>query len=202
MGEAKSKRIEMQRMFATGKIVNIGCAEDPADFGEKAVHVDIDVYNHKYFVQADAHKLPFKDNEFNTAVLGDILEHVFDPTQVLREAGRVAEQVVATVFEEWRLPGFGQHIEFAHKMEKERLAKFGVKTHEQYIKLVDHFNDKVVSVIEDEVIPHHVHINQFSDEDIWQIVKDAGLEMVLYHKFLENVYEGRDLYNWLILAKK
>jgi ubiquinone/menaquinone biosynthesis C-methylase UbiE len=68
-----TRRVEMQKLFAEGRIVNLGCGEDPCDFGERAVHVDLDVYNYPNFVQADIHHLPFKDKEFDTAVLGDVL---------------------------------------------------------------------------------------------------------------------------------
>ena len=66
------------------------------------VTVDIDKYDVQNFVQADAHHLPFQDKEFDTAVLGDILEHVNDPVQVLKEAKRVAKnKIVITVPNEY-----------------------------------------------------------------------------------------------------
>ena len=43
---------------------------------------------------ADAESLPFPDDLFDVAVLGEIIEHVHDPVVVLREASRVARRLV------------------------------------------------------------------------------------------------------------
>jgi len=91
------------------KIVDIGCAEGhtfrPWEKLENVTHVDLD--DHSYlpnFVRTDAKELPFKDKEFDIAVLGEILEHVPDPIPVLKEAKRVAKKLVISVpYEnEWR----------------------------------------------------------------------------------------------------
>lgn len=94
------------------KIVDIGC-EINFIFGERATNVDIrsleelreasknpnlDIPN---FVQADAQHLPFEDKEYDFAVLGEILEHVDDPKQVLMEAQRVARCLVFSVPNEY-----------------------------------------------------------------------------------------------------
>jgi SAM-dependent methyltransferase len=42
-----------------------------------------------HFLRGDAHKLPFKDEQFDIAYCRYLLEHVADPLQVLREAHRV-----------------------------------------------------------------------------------------------------------------
>lgn len=43
---------------------------------------------------APAEALPFPDKSLDVVALGEILEHVFDPVAVLREAGRVARRLV------------------------------------------------------------------------------------------------------------
>jgi len=86
------------------KIIDIGCNKGYtfSDFNRKnIVSVDIDKYDIENFVQANAHNLPFKDKEFDIAVLGEILEHVEDPIQVLKEAKRVANKIVITVPNEY-----------------------------------------------------------------------------------------------------
>jgi len=86
------------------KIIDIGCNQGHTftDFNRKnIVSVDIDKYDIENFVQADAHNLPFKDKEFDTAILGEILEHVESPVQVLKEAKRIANKIVITVPNEY-----------------------------------------------------------------------------------------------------
>lgn len=197
-----SQRLTYQKQLAQGRIVNIGCGEDPCDFGEAAVHVDLDVYNHKNFVQADAHNLPFADDEFDTAVLGDMLEHCPDPVQVLREAGRVARKVVATIYEEWRLKEYGTTLEDYINNFKKSSKEMGFKTHYDYLKSLPKHKDCIVSVTDDDKIPHHPHIHEFHDEDIYRMVTEAGLEFDIYHKFQEGEYQGRPVYNWLVVAHR
>lgn len=70
------------------------------------------------FVESDAHNLPFEDKEFSCSILGDMLEHVKDPVQVLKEALRVSKSVFITVPNEWewddekRPFGFAEHVRF------------------------------------------------------------------------------------------
>jgi ubiquinone/menaquinone biosynthesis C-methylase UbiE len=198
-----STRLRLQRKLATGKIVNIGCESDPAGFREVgATQVDIDHYDLPNFVQADAHNLPFKDDEFDTAVLGDILEHVVDPVQVLREAGRVAKKVVCTIFEEWRCPGFGQHVEVMVKKGRDDLKAMGFNTHMEYLKSLPEQSKTIVSIVDDDVTPHHFHINQFKDEDIPKMFEEAGLEVQIRTKSFESTCDGHDIFIWVIVATK
>jgi hypothetical protein len=195
-----SPRLNYQRKFASGKIVNIGCGEDPAEFGDEAVHVDMDRYTHKNFVQANAHDLPFKQDEFDTAVLGDILEHSPDPAQMLREAGRVAKKVVATIYEEWRHEGMSQD-EKVQAMHDE-LKKMGFNSlREQFDALPKH-KEMCTEIVPDDVLPHHPHIQNFTDESLRKAIDDAGLEIEIFTKFPEGEHEGRTTYNWLLVGHR
>lgn len=90
-----------------GLIVDVGCADafmfrDRKEFD--VVYLDITRspgLKCLKFIQADAHHLPFRDKTFSVAILGDILEHVKDPPQILREAARVANHIFATTPNEW-----------------------------------------------------------------------------------------------------
>ena len=48
-------------------------------------------------VYCDAHQLDFPDKTFSVAMLSHVLEHVADPEQVLREANRIADEVIVIV---------------------------------------------------------------------------------------------------------
>ena len=111
-------RLAYQRDWAIGKIVNLGVGDDPANFGANATNVDIDNWDLPNFVQADITKqLPFADKQFNTAVLGDVLEHCLDPIGAVKEAARIAKRVVMTIPEEMSLPSVGQHVELGITVE-------------------------------------------------------------------------------------
>ena len=90
------------------KIVEIGCANGEVfkDY-PNATRVDIDEWHSvENFVKADAQDLPFKDKEFDVAILGEVLEHIEDPELAIREAIRVANRVIITVplEQEWHHP--------------------------------------------------------------------------------------------------
>ncbi len=86
------------------KILDIGSASGFTFKGTElepyVTSIDLDLYDLPNFFQMDAHHLEFPDNSFDVAVLGDLLEHVEDPSQVLKEAHRVAKRLVITVPDE------------------------------------------------------------------------------------------------------
>lgn len=97
-------RFDFQRIFARGTVLNIGVYDDPAklwrDFG--AVNLDINDLSPWYperFVHAKAERITqfFKAKSFDTAILGDVLEHVEDPFGLLMKSLFVAHRVVITV---------------------------------------------------------------------------------------------------------
>jgi len=98
-----------QNVPKDSKIVDIGCANGSI-FGKDFKSVTrVDIDNHpklENFYQANAEDLPFKDKEFDIAVMGEILEHVENPQKALNEAIRVANRVIITVpYEhEWHHP--------------------------------------------------------------------------------------------------
>lgn len=210
-------RLHYQKLFAQGKIVNLGCGENPAQLD--GIHVDLDRYNHKGFIQADLHHLPFKSNSFDTAILGDILEHVLDPIQVLKEAGRIAKKVVMTVFEEKRLGDAEGNPEKANKQLRENLNTIhplftgGVRytdSYGDYIKSLPYMKDRLLDVYPDSKISHHPHLWQFTEEKLRNIVSEAGMELIIIRKFIDGYdntgFMGNPLgapnYNWLIVCKK
>jgi len=92
------------RCRAGEKILDIGSASGFTFRGTElephVTFVDLDLYHMPNFFQMDAHHLTFPDQSFDVAVLGDMLEHVENPVQVLKEARRVAKRLVITVPDE------------------------------------------------------------------------------------------------------
>jgi len=186
-----SVRLDWQKHFAQGKVVNLGCGDIPIYLGENVTHVDFDNFSHKNFVQADIHNLPFKDNEFDTAILGDVLEHSPDPVQMVRESARVAKVLVATVFEhtEEVFPG------------TDGPERRGYKTTAEWYKTIPGY-DACTEIIPDDVMPHHYHIQRFTDKSLLDIFWEAGVSIDLYQKAQEGIENGKPYYNWLIVGHK
>lgn len=197
-----SARIEFQRKHAIGKIVNIGAGEDCVGFPSETVHVDLDKWKHEYSIQADAHNLPLRDNSFHSAILGDILEHAVDPLKMILEAKRVAERVVLTIFEEWRLGGAGQHVDVAFRLAEQELKKQGYESLNHYCRSYEGFKGKFIQKISEQKLPHSFHINQFTDEDVNKLIEKSGMKCLIFEKKPEATHEGHTWKNWLILLEK
>ena len=92
------------RCRAGEKILDIGSASGFTFRGTElephVTFVDLDLYDMPNFLQMDAHHLTLPDQAYDVAILGDILEHVDDPVQVIREARRVAKRLIITVPDE------------------------------------------------------------------------------------------------------
>lgn len=170
---------------ATGRVLNIGVGGDPVGFGDNVIHLDIDRWRYKYFVQADAHYLPFKDDSFDTAVMGDILEHLVNPSLPLAEARRVAKRLVLTVFEEWRLGGVGQNIKTAT---------------EYYLNITLENDADLLERFPEDRLSHAKHINQFDDDALEQVLAGAGWRIERLAKVSPGVHEGHVMYNWLVVC--
>lgn len=106
----------------TGKVLNVGCKEDPAalkaNFGARVVNLDLRDYDDDVFhtnngekrpipvdVQHDATVFPwpFADDEFDLVVFGDFLEDLQDDgcqVHILCEARRIATHICITTPED------------------------------------------------------------------------------------------------------
>lgn len=103
--------------LAGGSVLNIGCNEDPAQlrkrFGSKVVNCDLSGWdehmNRPNVVDRIFNCLdlpwPCEDDEADTVIFGDILEHFTEPVivEALTEARRVARRVAITVPEDVRI---------------------------------------------------------------------------------------------------
>jgi hypothetical protein len=98
-------RLSFQRTYATGRVINIGSSGNPAQL-KAALHVDMDAGpfmegpTPQPFLQCDARHIPQPDDSFDTAVMGEILEHFATEDlaiEALKEAHRLAANLVVTV---------------------------------------------------------------------------------------------------------
>ena len=86
------------RQYAKGKLLDLGCGKVPLFMAYKDCITDnicVDWENtlHKnqhLDVECDLTKaLPFEDEEFDTIILSDVLEHIFQPESLWKEMSRV-----------------------------------------------------------------------------------------------------------------
>ncbi len=77
---------------------------------------------------APAEKLPFEDKFFDVSVLGEILEHVFDPVLVLEEAVRVTKHLIigSTPHERGNWGEKGMHPVGDHKFHVRCFNEYGL----------------------------------------------------------------------------
>jgi hypothetical protein len=185
-------------------VLNVGSCDDPILFGEKARHVDLDdwSYCHKYFTQANAEKLPFEDQTYHTVILGDILEHVVDWRKAVDEAARVtANTLCLTIFEEWRLPGPGQFIAEAAKLGDIESQMQGARDRMDWQSM---FYPRM-GLVDDNEIPHLVHINAFTDADIAEMIeigKARGLKLIHCTKEQEESGGPHTWFNWFVAMER
>ncbi len=109
-GEGRSTAREGNEAFAAlclsrlpdGVILNLGAGYTSGDASREVLQVDIDpaVLSAPGSAAADAAALPFGVSVFDGMLIKDVLEHVLDPVQVLREARRVSRpgaRIIVTV---------------------------------------------------------------------------------------------------------
>jgi ubiquinone/menaquinone biosynthesis C-methylase UbiE len=93
-----------------GKVLDIGCADGTFSkvildktktsqlIGIDVVKTSVDWANKHWknkkmkFVVGDAHKLEYKSNSFDAAFILEVLEHVHNPTKVLKEVKRILKK--------------------------------------------------------------------------------------------------------------
>jgi SAM-dependent methyltransferase len=97
-GSGSLHKPRKQKLFANlaeGKTMDIGFAELPNPFLKDVIGVDVQKvwcpknYNKVYKVNLNKENLPFEDCSFDTVISGEIIEHVENPSHLLREINRV-----------------------------------------------------------------------------------------------------------------
>lgn len=155
------------------KIVDIGCNNGHLfEYKEwkNVTNVDIDKYNIPNFVQANAEELPFKDKEFDIAVMCEILEHIPDDVKALKEAKRVANRLVLTVpYEhEWR----------------EELKPFNTLTNESnttgltFEELAKKGNPDALAFHTEDNYEHLYHCRFYTPDSLKETLEKAGFKNI------------------------
>lgn len=97
-----------------------------ADVSEEALRQHNSIYPKHQLINMDAdEKLPFADKQFDCVLLCDILEHVDDPVELLKEASRVGRYLLLKIPIEKAV--------FIKIMNKVRGVKYGVEHHSGHL---------------------------------------------------------------------
>jgi glycosyltransferase involved in cell wall biosynthesis len=154
---------------ANARVLDIG-SNDGHTFNDteiETVKVDLDTYHLPFFVNADAQHLPFRDGVFKVAVLGEILEHLPDPVEALKEAKRVGENILATVpiESEWDIR-YKPFWTIEQRMEEEHLT-----ARELFLRS----NPSIVKPFDQDGFEHGWHVRYYDDAMIRAQLVAAGL---------------------------
>lgn len=118
---------------AGDSVLDIGCSTGAyvafcQALGKRAVGIDIDIAKlaearkeyQGHFVSASAEALPFRENEFETVLMWDVLEHTSNDRTALSEAIRVAQKnVLISVPKEDGISTPGNGVTYRHYVDLE-----------------------------------------------------------------------------------
>lgn len=176
-----------------GTILDVGCqdasgwasghqiAGKPFSYFDSIPNItyfDMDKWSHPNFVRGDAHHLPFKNNSFDTVVSGDVLEHVIDPANFIKELIRTARtKVIITTPDEYQW-----HKDLCPFMEsKNHPANVGMTEDEMAEKDTVKFKSfyaKCTDFVKESKMKHLYHIRRFTPHSFIKLVLDATTETV------------------------
>jgi len=168
-------RLDWLLVNAEEPILDVGSGEGltfiPHATGMDVTHLDIDLYNIENFIRGDALHLPFRDKSFNTVVCGELLEHVPDPQQLLREAIRVSRKLVlATVPHEHLWP---KHLAPCISRE-ERMRRDGFSDVDEMARHFVGVSPYCKDIISEKKYPHLWHVRWFTRESLEKLLSNLG----------------------------
>lgn len=130
------------------------------------VRFDMDKWLVPNLVRGDAHKMPFKDDSFDTVVLGDILEHVIDPVSVLLEVDRISRQrIIITVPNEFE---WGESLKPFHNsnMTQQQVIDATLHHPSTYSKCAEYVDEQ-----KSHHLPHVRHFDFYMIADLLRVLK-------------------------------
>jgi len=150
-------RLEFLRSQVTGKkIIDIGCGPGHlinylSHFSYRVTGIDKHPHGNKNIIKAQASKLPFPDNSFDTAFLNNVLEHNQNDSKILAEALRVSPRVIITVPQRCPDNLLGRGVVYQHYQDRSHLRTYTTSSLE---KLVINSNGKILKIIPTEILPN------------------------------------------------
>lgn len=194
-----------------GHVLDVGCADDPNGFGHRVVHFDYDDWSQFYqdrqqcFVQGDAHKLleRFPANSFELVILGDVVEHFYDPYLALSQAAQVTSRYLCmTIWEEWRGPGGDEQLQWSIDFLENKAHEKGYPSSVEMYAAEHPGCDPN----DNAVLPHLEHCQRFTDQDVellvTRLIQEYKFQPRTLIKAFEVTHEDHDAYCWMVLLEK
>ena len=161
----------LQRCRIGEKIIDIGAQDghtfNGTPFAGYVISVDLDKYDFPGFVQMDAHDLKFSDKEFDIAILGEILEHVENPVQVMKEANRVAKRVLMTVPNEYEWD--------KSLLPFKNLEEYGRQRNQTVEDMAKEGNPKAIEFHIEDNYKHLFHNRYYTEDMMKADLESAGI---------------------------
>ncbi|MGI0079770.1 MAG: glycosyltransferase [Nitrososphaerales archaeon] len=171
--EAHQQRARLDYIVrnAVEPILDVGAGDGLTFFDTAKEHVNLDVdrYQTSDFVQSNAVLLPFQDGSFETVTIGEILEHIADPTELLREALRVARSlVVITTPDEQKWDASKSPL----ITREQRMKQDGFRDVDSMQKNFTGVNPLMVELIPESKFRHAWHVNWFTQKSLTDLFKE------------------------------
>ncbi|MGQ9617985.1 MAG: class I SAM-dependent methyltransferase [Candidatus Aminicenantia bacterium] len=138
-GYLNSSRLEVIFQFSGKKVLDVGCSRGNyvrflLGKGYDAYGLDI-IYHREWeelkerFKQGEINKLPYNDEEFDTLLLFEILEHLENPEGALKEVRRVSKKNIIVSVPDCELYPFMREsgLTFHHWIDRTHLSYFTEK---------------------------------------------------------------------------
>ncbi len=150
----KAKKInECCKEFLNGKVIDIGSGRGYIakylQIKNKTKVVCLDVKDLSQtgakVVVYDGKKMPFNDNEFDTALVAYVLHHCEDQLKVLKEAVRVTKGNII-IFEDTRPSHFTNAMDFMSNKLRGVETPFKFRTEKEWMSIFKKLNLKIAAV--------------------------------------------------------
>ena len=150
----KAKKINLEcKKFLNGKVLDIGCGrcyvamELQKKNNLKMVCLDVKNLNRNEMkvVVYDGKKIPFKENEFDSALIAYVLHHCDEPLKVLKEARRVCRGNIV-IFEDTKPSFITNTMDFLSNKVRNVQTPFKFHSEKEWIEIFRKLNLKTVAV--------------------------------------------------------
>lgn len=151
---AKARKVDLCcKGFLKGKVLDVGAGrcyiakEIQSRNNAKITCLDVKNLSQSGMkvIVYDGKKFPFKNNEFDTALIAYVLHHCDEPLKVLKEAARATKGNIV-IFEDTKPSHFTNFMDFMSNKLRGVQTPFKFKTEKEWMEIFKKLNLKTVAV--------------------------------------------------------